>query len=241
MPIATLAPTSIVASTNLSGAVTDIDEAVTPPPVVAATALNIDSTVNSSRTLALSGVAGDLFVACVQVIASGRATDAVAGWTDLFGGQVAHTGAALNLSRWMYRVLTGAESNPTFAITGGTSNRWGVTGVKITGANAAPIDDSDVTNNGASTNDPICPASTTTDTNRLVLRWFTSAALIATQDANYPAGTTGLFARTVGITQNQSVGLAYHEAAAAGNVGAATFTDAMAAAVRWLGATIAIK
>jgi hypothetical protein len=192
----------------------------------------------TSKTVTISGVAGDLWIGFVKMTHD-RTINDPSGWS-LPIIDISHNETVQIKMKMWWRILTGATSNPAFTISNG-SDEWGAGVLAFKGAATTPIDVA-ATDNNDTGNSPICPDATTTGANRLILRLFADAASIASQDANYPASTTGIFARNiVGAENSQSVGAAYHTQASAGATGTAQFNNAMAASGRLIAVTIGIK
>jgi hypothetical protein len=215
----------------------------TPPsgPSFSEFALNFaDEGGVASKTVTISGTSGNLwlgFVCCVH----DRTILDPSGWTLLL--DTAHTGSAAFHVKWWWRILSGATSNPAFTLNMG-SDEWCAGVIEVTGANATAPIGGIVFTNDTETKSPVSPSRDTSGPNRLNFSIYHANRVPATADAGYPAGTTGLFARSpLGTEASQSTGVAYLAQAAAGASGAKTWTDVMTGAgnPRVIAATISVK
>jgi hypothetical protein len=211
-------------------------------PAFKASALNVASGATGSRTVTISGVADDLWIAWAFMDDSASFTTDPASWTLLTPAPFTHTGGANTKMRVWYRYLTGSVSNPVF--TEGSSNSWGVGLVSITGANAStPIDGIATANTEVNTTGSTCPTFTTTVANTLILRLYGRVGLPPTADSGYPSSHTGIFVQPMLGTGSLSLGAAYQTQAGIGATGTALFTPVSGGegADRVLAVTVAVR
>jgi hypothetical protein len=202
-------------------------------------ALEFSDIGGASKTVTMSGVAGDLWIGFVQMT-DNKTINNPSGWSSPIV-DISHAGSVNFKVKVWWRVLTEATSNPTFAINS-AGDEWACGVIGFKGANATAPIDVVATDNDDQGRSPICPSATTLGANRLCLRLFGGGNHVTTQDANYPGSTTGLFARDLLSAENsQCVGAACHTQASAGATGTAQFNNVMAASGRLLAVTIGIK
>jgi len=160
------------------------------------------------------------------------------GWTSITSSQSgASRGVTVSVA---YK--KGTTANHTWVCS--SANTGFVMLVRVTGANATTFQDATVavTDAGGFTT-VSCPNITTNTDGAVVVRAFgVDDGKIATQDANYPVGHTGVFARATGTGATHcTAGFAYETVATAGAAGVADFTNVLSINGNQVKVSMAIK
>lgn len=202
-----------------------------------------DGGLVSSKTATISASAGDFLISVGSLSEGGVNLNAIATWTSLFGGEDAHTERPNFKTRVQHLLAAGSVSNPALTTTA-SSDEWGWACLKVTGGDGTtPLHQSAILETtGGGTASPSAPTVTTSVPDCLIIRIAVCRGTLVMQDAGYPAGHTGVFARQIAGAENlQVIAVATTVKATAGVVGAASFAGLITAANDGFGITLAIQ
>lgn len=216
----------------------------TPAPNFVTFAHTDGSTGAATRTVPISGTAGQLWIGVVHISVGSSTISAPtasgATWNEIFS--ISHaSNSNFKLAAW-WKALAGAESNPVFNAT--NSDEWGAYVFVFNGTDlTTPIGTEFATTNSGSSASPVCPDVVTAGDNRLLLRLAVSVGAIANAgaDAPPPNHTQRYRAQLVGAENAQTLGLATIDHLAAGAAGTATWPSLTNNSVVTSRATIALR